>query len=578
MPEHSKAPRATRRRWFAAAVAAVAALVVAVLAAALVAGSEDGGGRPSPMPVARAYLRAWEAGDLATMAELVREPHDDLATRHAAVAEALGVRSIQLEPGRVVVTGDRAEVAFTAHLDLAGLGPWTYDGRLPLVYGVVPAGAGDDGGGGTAGDRATGGRGERSAWRIRWTPSVIHPALSEGRSLARSTVVPVRAPILGARDAVLDGAPGLPALRSLVGRVGEATAEQLAVDDSLVPGATLGRSGLEAAYQDRLAGRPAGVVRVVDDATGAEVSVLHRFAGEAPQPLRTTIDLEVQADAEAALAGLEANAALVAVRATGDVLAIANTPAGGFDRALLGTYPPGSTFKIVSAAALLRNGLTPSSELTCPPILSVGGRSFTNFEGESAGTLSFSEAFARSCNTAFLGAAEDLPPEALVQAAATFGFGAVPSLGVPVAASSFPEPSGPVERAAAVIGQGRVLVTPLHLATIAAAVRSGAWHPPVLLPEVAPADPAAVQPMEPEVAEALRSLMAGVVQRGTGTAAAPAEIGKTGTAEYAGGSPPPTHALFVGCRGDVCMSVVVEGGESGGHVAAPIAGRFFAAR
>ncbi len=70
--------------------------------------------------------------------------------------------------------------------------------------------------------------------------------------------------------------------------------------------------------------------------------------------------------------------------------------------------------------------------------------------------------------------------------------------------------------------------------------------------------------------------MAGVVQRGSGTAAQPAEAGKTGTAEFGSGDPPPTHALFIGYRGDVAVAVVVEGGEAGGRVAAPVAGEFFA--
>ena len=78
----------------------------------------------------------------------------------------------------------------------------------------------------------------------------------------------------------------------------------------------------------------------------------------------------------------------------------------------------------------------------------------------------------------------------------------------------------------------------------------------------------------------LRTLMRSVVTSGTGTALAslPGEIrGKSGTAEYGGGDPPPTHAWFIATRGDLALAVLVEDGESGGRVAAPVARRFFEA-
>ena len=96
---------------------------------------------------------------------------------------------------------------------------------------------------------------------------------------------------------------------------------------------------------------------------------------------------------------------------TGDVLAVANRPSDStFDRALEGRYPPGSTFKVVSTAALLRDGLSTDQIVACPRTSNVGGRSFSNFEGGAQGDVPFRSDFAQSCNTAFVSLASRLAP------------------------------------------------------------------------------------------------------------------------------------------------------------------------
>jgi cell division protein FtsI/penicillin-binding protein 2 len=116
------------------------------------------------------------------------------------------------------------------------------------------------------------------------------------------------------------------------------------------------------------------------------------------------------------------------------------------------------------------------------------------------------------------------------------------------------------------------------MASVAATVASGTWHAPRLVAG-APNDRVEPRPLDPNVAAALRSMMEGVVTSGTAAGAGlpPGTIGKTGTAEFGGGSPPTTHAWFVGARGDVAFAVLVYGGGVGGAVAAPIAARFLAA-
>src|SRR5207244_2877313 len=175
-------------------------------------------------------------------------------------------------------------------------------------------------------------------------------------------------------------------------------------------GDTVGLSGLELAFERQLAGRPSGEIDALDRG-GRIARALTTFAGADPQPLKTTLLLAVQRSAEAALAGVAKPAAIVAVDApTGAVRAVVSTPIDQeFNRALAGHYPPGSTFKVVTAAALLGHGIGVDTLTTCPPQRRVGGLTFRNFEGEAASPLPFHRAFAISCNTAFVGLAASLP-------------------------------------------------------------------------------------------------------------------------------------------------------------------------
>jgi hypothetical protein len=177
--------------------------------------------------------------------------------------------------------------------------------------------------------------------------------------------------------------------RGVLGTVRPATAETLAdagplaseVDD-------VGASGLQRAYQQRLAGRPGGEVRLVERADGDPVAVLGTFAAVPGEPLTTTLDLDVQAAAEAALGGR--TGAVVVVRpSTGAVLAAASGPGDGPDRALAGRYPPGSTFKVVTSTALLQGGLDPDEVVPCPREAVVEGKEFTNVGGFALGGVPF---------------------------------------------------------------------------------------------------------------------------------------------------------------------------------------------
>ena len=124
------------------------------------------------------------------------------------------------------------------------------------------------------------------------------------------------------------------------------------------------------------------------------------------------------------------------------------------------------------------------------------------------------------------------------------------------------------------IGQDRIVASPLAMAGVAATVADGRWHAPRLVDGDRRRTGTGAEPTA-SVAT-LRELMRSVVTSGTGTAlaAVPGEVaGKSGTAEYGGGDPPPTHAWFIAFRGDLAIAVLVENGRSGGSVAAPIAKR-----
>jgi cell division protein FtsI/penicillin-binding protein 2 len=367
-------------------------------------------------------------------------------------------------------------------------------------------------------------------------------------------------------------APSKTFARALLGTVGPATAEQIQRSKGTVGvGDDVGQFGLEARYQDQLAGTPTRRI-VIRSRTGAPVATLLSRPGRKGRELRTTLDRPVQAAAEASLGATAQKSALVAVQpSTGDVLAVANRPTdAAYDRAIDGRYAPGSTFKVVTTAALLRAGLKTTDTVDCPKTITVEGKLFKNFEGGAAGAVPFARDFAQSCNTAFVSLAKRLAPDGLTRTGRDFGLGRT-------SASQVPAGRDAVERAATMIGQDRIVASPLAMAGVAATVADGRWRAPRL---VATDKHQTGPPLDQDELSTLRTLMRSVVTSGTGTALAsvPGEVaGKSGTAEYGGGDPPPTHAWFIAFRGDLAVAVLVENGRSGGSVAAPIAARFYQA-
>jgi cell division protein FtsI/penicillin-binding protein 2 len=360
------------------------------------------------------------------------------------------------------------------------------------------------------------------------------------------------------------------------------------------PGDLTGLAGLQRTYDARLAGTP-GLTVVA--ATGGKTARTLFTARPVPgKDVVTTLDPTVQDAAQATLEAAKKPAAIVAVRpSTGDVLAVANggPNAAGYDRALLGQYPPGSTFKVVSGYALLRQGYTATTPVPCPPSVTVDGLRIGNAENEVLGTVPFRTDFAQSCNAAFVGSRTKVTPQQLADAASALGYGEPDRLGVQAFGGSVPTSGSEVEHAVDMIGQGKVLASPLTVATVSASVATGRRVTPRLVADPAPgggqAPSASASPQPSPAASStealdggtvatLRELMRAVVTDGTGTALKGVPggpvMGKTGTAEFGSKNPPDTHAWFTGYQGDVAFAVIVEGGGFGAKVAAPLAADF----
>jgi cell division protein FtsI/penicillin-binding protein 2 len=371
---------------------------------------------------------------------------------------------------------------------------------------------------------------------------------------------------------------------ALLGTVGLPTAQIITQSNGRVrAGAWIGLSGLEQTYNRQLAGQPALTVQLISS-QHSRPRTLYQAPAEPGRPLRTTLELAAQQAADAALAGSASPTALVAIRiSSGAVIASAVGPdPGGYNIAFQGEYPPGSTFKIITALALLEHGLQPTATVACPANVTIDGKSFHNAEQEVLGRISLATAFAASCNTAFAQLAARLPGSILPHTAHLLGLGQPLRLGTPAFAGSVPAPRDPVELAAEAFGQGRILVSPLAMAALAAAVARGRYQPPHLINNPGVSQPAVGPALPTRPISALHSMMRQVVTSGTATllATQPGQpvYGKTGTAEYGTNNPPHTDAWFIGYQGDIAFACLVAQTTNGfgGTIATPIISHFLA--
>jgi cell division protein FtsI/penicillin-binding protein 2 len=425
--------------------------------------------------------------------------------------------------------------------------------------------------------------------RVAWRPNLVFPGLAEGERLARRSLPPERAPLLARDGEILAEGPA-DARSSPLGGLAASIAGVMEPPDTALERRGLyargfprdwpiGQNGLERAFDAELGGVPGGVL-----VAGGRVIAASR--PRKAQPMRTTIDTDVQEAAVAALAGRLGGIAALDPR-TGEIRALAGL-------AFSAPQPPGSTFKIVTAtAALEARAVRPRTQFPYETAAVIDGVELENANGEVCGGT-FTESFAHSCNSVFAPLGEKIGAERIVSAAVRYGWNTPPVV-LGEAPSTLPKASditSPLEVGSTAIGQGRVLATPLRLASVAQTISSGGVRIEPRLEAGRP--PVRVRVTTPRVARTIGRMMTAVVDYGTGTAAAVPGIkvaGKTGTAELEDTRgpnaeldptvpPPPedgsnTDAWFTAYaparRPRIVVAVMLVRAGAGGETAAPAA-------
>lgn len=604
--------------------------VVAVLAA-LVGMGVAYGGSSAAEPTVYQFLLDWQAKQYLQAARLTTGRPQLVAGELASAYHQLDASDLSLTMRSVVQHGGTAEAQFGATIGLGSSNlVWSYDGRfglradgsgwqvvwhpsvimpklgnnerLAVVSAELPRAQVEDSSGKPLGILS-------AAYLVGVIPSHLrHPAATADEiadiaglppnqvagqieaAPSRQFLELITLPPTSALRRQLAAVPGVIVKRvyerlfdsiapDVVGTVGGETSSVLRKDgEPYVPGTTVGLSGLQQIFQQKLTGTPRTEIVIQRD--GVTVDVLKKFGGTPGKPERTTLESNVQLAADHALARVSTSAAIVAVQPdTGRILAVASNDPSGMPelQPLTGRYEPGQAFTIVSAAAILNGSpVTPDSTVSCLQTNPVNGRTFANDPPERALGVSatFQQDFAFGCSTAFAGLSLYLNSKELSSMAARFGVGGWQLPLSSYFAGTIGQPSGEAGLAADTIGEGDVQMSPLGMALAAAVVDSGGWHPPSLVPRVQDAGKASEGAMSAQVVSDLRDLMHRTVTAGVGRAANVGGdvYGQLGNAPY--GAHDLRISWFVGYQGSGIAFAVVELGNSPANSAAPLAGSF----
>ncbi|MBI3798598.1 MAG: penicillin-binding protein 2 [Deltaproteobacteria bacterium] len=420
----------------------------------------------------------------------------------------------------------------------------------------------------------------------------------------------------------------------LLGYVGEVNSREMSLFPGYRLGDLIGKFGIEKKWEAELRGQGGGQ-QIEVDATGKRLRVLGEVEARAGKSLLLTLDRDLQQKAEAALEGREGAIVVLDVH-TGDVLAMASRPvfdpnvfARGIkldewhslladplhplsNRAIQGQYPPGSTFKVLMAAAALEKGvITPATRFSCSGGLPFGNHVFHCWKKGGHGSLDLQQAIAQSCDVYFYQVGQRLGINSIAEYARRFGLGQ--PLGIALdheAGGVIPDPAWKKEvlntpwfageTLSVVIGQGYVTVTPLQMAVVAATIANGGTvYRPRVVRQVTDDESGTVKEYEPEVInkvglkpETVQLVQAGMRDvvnspTGTGKKAQLPDIlvaGKTGTSQVIAGTRGKgktlprqyrDHAWFIAFapadNPEVAVACLLEhAGEGGGAAAAPV--------
>ncbi|MCW1957924.1 MAG: penicillin-binding transpeptidase domain-containing protein [Mycobacterium sp.] len=550
-----------------------------------------------PAPAAKQFLADLGRGDTGAAAALSDRPSE----AHEALNEAWSRLQADRLDATVLgsrFTGDTGSVNYRFTWQLPKSRTWTYDGVLNMIR-------------------------DEGTWRVRWSASALHPSLGEHQTVELRADPPKRASVneLGGTEILVPGtlyryqldasrAAGnlmgtarvvtdvlrqfdnslnpqrlaeqassmkgpldiitlrtsdhdkvSQALDALPGVVVTPQADMLATDDGFAPAVV---NEVKKAVLDELDGE-AGWRVVSVNQNSADVDVLNEVPPKPAPSVSVTLDRLVQNAAQHAVDAQGHKAMLVVIKpSTGEVLAVAQNGAADADgpAATTGLYPPGSTFKIVTAGAAIESKMaTPDSMLGCPGEIEIGHRIIPNYDKFDLGVVPMAKAFANSCNTTFAELASRMSPTALTVAASQFGIGPDYTMdGLTTVTGTVPPTVDLAERTEDGFGQGKILVTPFGMALAAATVAAGRTPTPFLIAGRQTTETGEHPPVDPSVLVGLRSMMRQVVTDGTAKAIdGMGEVyGKTGEAEYQGGS----HAWFTGYRGDLAFAGLLVGGGS----------------
>ena len=384
---------------------------------------------------------------------------------------------------------------------------------------------------------------------VQWAPSVEVPALRKGESVvtgeAKSPVVDV----LDRHGKVLDAA-AYPSLARILAQL---------------------RDRYGAASKS--AGRTA-LGTYIEDGGGVPVTTLLELRPGAHARVRTTLDATVQAAAEQAVLKEQDSGVTALDTGTGGILAVAFNPSAGTDLALQGREAPGSTFKVVTATALLAAGVTPSTPSPCVSgYARPMGKPYRNVSRDNPGAT-FGWDFANSCNTGFIRLAGSIGPHTLTDTGRRYyGLGATWTTGTSTSDGAIPGGTGD-EMTSEMIGQGTITMTTLDMASVSATVRDGRFHQPSILQDTSLIEdrtPVPTTALPPGLGGDLMQMMHRTVTSGTAYAALHTFGGtvgaKTGSAEAGTGAP---NGWFTAYHGHVAAAALVLRGGEGVDSAGPI--------
>jgi hypothetical protein len=390
------------------------------------------------------------------------------------------------------------------------------------------------------------------AWSIAWAPDNLAPKLTAATHLAAVPLTPTATSVLDSSGNSLASYrdPGLNTITGIL---------------KASPPKDLGKPGLAVEIQ------AADGTAVKDSQTAITAPV--------NGTLTTTISAKAEQAARSAVAEHPQSSFVAIQPSTGQILAIANN-AGFNDFALTARVAPGSTGKIISAAALISHGVVnANTPVGCPEVYTVQGINYRNDKGESLpASTPLSYDFAQSCNNAFSQWWQHEGDGRLAAVAKEyFGLNQPWDIGLGKPATFYDQPANASgsELAQNLFGQGRITASPLGMASVAATVAAGSFKQPVLLPG---ATQIAATPLPVNVDTQLKSMMRAVVTQGTaaGLGFGPTVYAKTGTADVDNQGQPNSWFVAFDPAKDVAVACLVLDAGYGAEVAAPSVQHFLA--